>query len=330
MIRRIMSKFRVHVQHISYGWCGIDLFVNGKRIICNAGYMGPNPLASLIDVCLDFFVAKNKEEDEEMGNDEFDKNASITWEEEPGSMRLEFKLFKNDIVSMHIQERNDDEKVLEEWQENIPFGEFKDAIVNEGLRVLNAFGLYGYYVAWMDHVEFPLTKLLCLIDNTPLIWKGDYCSTNLSEEIQCLSRYIKKLEIKEETHYDECKIYYEAWQMQCCGDPFAVGDKVDWTCVIPKEYKNAHGIILDFEEEHHGFATYSICGTVTQIIVERSEFAKGKQIVDYQQAKTIHEEILKANGHEKDYKSDEETDRTFWGYIIILKDAVVKPLPEKI
>ena len=37
----------------------------------------------------------------------------------------------------------------------------------------------------------------------------------------------------------------------------------------------------------------------------------------------------RADGHEKDFNSDEETDGTFWGYIVTLKDAVVKPLPEK-
>lgn len=92
---------------------------------------------------------------------------------------------------------------------------------------------------------------------------------------------------------------------------------------MPTEYRNAHGIILDFEEEHHGFATHSICGTVAQIIAERSEFPRGKRITYYPQAETIQEEILKANGHEKDFHDDEETERTLWGYIVTIKDAVV-------
>lgn len=95
------------------------------------------------------------------------------------------------------------------------------------------------------------------------------------------------------------------------------------------EYKNAHGIIIDFEEEDHGFAKYSISGTVSQIIAESSEFPKGKRVVSYSQTNTIQEKIFRADGYEKDFSSDEETDRTFWGYIVTLKDAVVKPLPEK-
>lgn len=26
----------------------------------------------------------------------------------------------------------------------------------------------------------------------------------------------------------ECRIYYEAWEMECCGTPFRLGDVVEW------------------------------------------------------------------------------------------------------
>ena len=318
-----MSQFKVHVQYITYGWCGIELIVNSTLIKCNAGYLGPNPLASLIDVCADFSIAQPQE------GEDYIEETNITWQEEPDSMCLEFKLSKIHTVFMDIKKQDDDGNILEEWHEAVPYEDFKDAIVSEGFRVLNAFGLYGYYAAWMDHTDFPLSQLLHLTGKCKVEWNGDNCSSDLSKELECISSYIKELEIKEETHFDECKLYYESWQMQCCGDPFAVGDKVDWTCVIPSQYKNAHGIIIDFDEEHHGFATHSISGTVTRIIAERSEFAKGERVVCYNQAKTIQEEILTANGFEKEICSDEETDRTFWGYIVTLKDAVVKPLEEK-
>ena len=319
-----MSKFKIHVQHISYGWCGLELVIGDKLIKCNAGYSGPNPLASLIEICLDFLTSQ-KEGYENKG---YIEETRTTWQEEPGDIILDLKLSKNNKVLMDIIKRDDDENVLEEWHEIVSFEDFKVAIVSEGFRVLNAFGLLGYYAAWANHADFPLAALLRLTGRLKLDWNGDYCSTDLSKEIECLSSYIENIQIKEETHFDECKIYYESWQLQCCGDPFAVNDKVDWTCIMPTEYKNAHGIILDFEEEHHGFATHSISGTVTQIIAERSEFPKGKRVVYYPLAETIQEEIYEANGYEKEFSSDEETDRTFWGYIVTLKDALVKPLSE--
>lgn len=130
----------------------------------------------------------------------------------------------------------------------------------------------------------------------------------------------------EETRMDACTIYYESWQLQCCGDPFSVGDKVEWTSMMPDNYKNAHGIIIDFEEDHHGFASHTISGTVTRIIAERSEFPKGKKEVWYHKARTIQEEITRADGWERELNDDDTTERTFWGYIVELKDVIVKPI----
>ena len=314
-----MSRFKIHVQHISYGWCGIELFLNSRRIYCRAGYMGHNPLASLISICLEFYEANGNEE-------AFEVKKGFNLEEEPGAMRFRLRLDKSRMVHFDIEEYDDDKNMLEEWHEVVPFEDIREAVISEGFRVLNAFGLFGYYSAWMDNTEFPLSQLLRLTGKLKLEWDDDFCSSNLSNEIQCLSSHIEELKIKEETHYDECVIYYEAWQLQCCGDPFAVGDIVDWTCAIPPEGCNAHGIILDFEEEHHGFATHSIKGKVTKIVAERSEFPKGEREVHYHKAKTIQEEILKADGREKNFPNDETTDRTFWGYIVTLKNAIVKPL----
>ena len=28
-----------------------------------------------------------------------------------------------------------------------------------------------------------------------------------------------------------CTVFYEDWQMQCCGDPFKIGDKVEWLVI---------------------------------------------------------------------------------------------------
>lgn len=133
------------------------------------------------------------------------------------------------------------------------------------------------------------------------------------------------------TNMEKCTIYYESWQLQCCGKPFAVGDYVDWDCVKSKQ--NAHGIPIDFVENHHGFATYSITGNVTKIIAERSESPKecskspkGRRIIRYSEIMPIYEELQHADGRESEFEDDATTYRTFWGYIVELKDVVVKPL----
>lgn len=323
-----MSQFRIRIQYITYGWTGIKLWINDKVIVCNAGDIGSEPLWSLVKTCLSFYATKYQEDNES------EEEECITWEKEPGTLRLEMRLDRDRMVHFDIKEYEDDydedneedNVVSQEWHEIVPFEQFRKAVVDEGFRVLNAFGLYGYYASWMGQTEFPLPQLLRLTGKLDLNWNGDYCSTDLSKEIECLSSYIKDPEIKEDTLYDECIIYYESWQIQCCGDPFEVGEKVEWPCTMPTGYKNAHGVVIDFVEDHHGFSTFSVSGTVDRIIAERSEFPKGKRILNYETAHTIQEEISKANGWESDFKDDETTERTFWGYIVTIKNAVVKPL----
>ena len=101
-----MSKFKIHVQHISYGWCGLELVIGDKLIKCNAGYSGPNPLASLIEICLDFLTSQ-KEGYENKG---YIEETRTTWQEEPGDIILDLKLSKNNKVLMDIIQRDDDEK----------------------------------------------------------------------------------------------------------------------------------------------------------------------------------------------------------------------------
>lgn len=85
-----MSQFKVHVQYIIYGCCGIELLIGNKLIKCDAGYGGPNPLASLIEACLDFSIAKK----EGYESEDYIEETETTWDEEPGEMHLELKLLK--------------------------------------------------------------------------------------------------------------------------------------------------------------------------------------------------------------------------------------------
>lgn len=93
-----MGQFKVHVQYIIYGCCAIELLIGDKLIKCDAGYGGPNPLASLIEACLDFFTAKKQGFETE----DYIEETDTTWDEEPGEMYLGLKLlkpyFRNTII----------------------------------------------------------------------------------------------------------------------------------------------------------------------------------------------------------------------------------------
>lgn len=305
-----MSSFKFRVQNLAFGWCRVVMYINDKMISYNASYLGQNPLATLIDACADLM-------------DE-DGDYYIEWQQEPGTLKIDMNLDENKMLHFDIINHNGND-IEPEWHEVVPFADVVLAIQSEGFRVLNAFGLCGYRKSWQNDVDFPLTNLLRITGDCKNFWNGDSCTSNLQEEISCLSEHISELVIKKETHYDECTIFYESWQIQCCGDPFSVGDRIEWTCHMPWEYKNAHGFPLDFEEDHHGSSTHTITGTVSRIIVERGEFPKGKRV---ENITPIHEEITKADGWESNYPDDKDTERTFWGYIVMLNDVIVKPIRE--
>lgn len=130
-----------------------------------------------------------------------------------------------------------------------------------------------------------------------------------------------------ELKIESCVVNYDSWQLQCCGEPFSVGDKVEWTCKIPKKGYNRHGIKIDFWEEHHGEGTHTIIGTVTKIIAERSESDANEKTIIYEDVDIIRDELQHADGWESEYESDETVRRDFFGYIVELKDVTLKKLP---
>ena len=51
------------------------------------------------------------------------------------------------------------------------------------------------------------------------------------------------------------RVFYEQWQMACCGDPFSVGDDVKWTGAAAgafhQEWLGGLAAGVDWLEEHH-------------------------------------------------------------------------------
>lgn len=317
------ESFIFHVQNLAFGWCRVLMLINDKEISFNAEYTGPNPLASLIDACAVFLDGET--------------DCHVVWLCHDNELDINMEIDNDNMLHLDITDQvrnlfaNDKrQEIYQEWHETIPLEDFFCSLVTESYRVLDAFGIYGYYRSWQDHVDFPLANLLrisCKIDE---LWKGDSCTSNISEEIECIREFVEKRKVTtKERELDWCTVYYESWQIQCCGEPFSVGEKIEWTCCIPRETKDAHGIIIDFEEEHHGFPTHTITGTVSKIIAERSEFPKGLREIRYEKADIIREELHNADGWEREFKDDDETERSFWGYIVELRDAFIKPIERR-
>ncbi len=379
-----MNKFCVFTHEIVLGCYEIELLINDQVLRYNASYIGVNPLTSLVDSCfrLDFAA------------DEYEETDAFEWELEPNVVCFDLHLDASSILQFDIVEYDDwnpaNRQLLNEWHEAVPFAMFRSAVVAEGFRVLNAFGLAGFRASWAGQTEFPLAPLLRLTGKVSIATPvdSDSYTSSIAEEVACLSAYIGKNEITEESHLGLCNIYYHAWQLQCCGEPFRVGDRVDWTCEVPSKPTNVSDIIVDFTEEHHGSETHSISGVVDKIMMERrvespkkeQELSKHEQemqdsaknekniegssksekdVVDSSKSekniedsakneKNIeysaknekdmeddsyyisHDEIPYADGWKECYcypSDDKTTTRILLGYIVTLRDVVIKPLP---
>jgi hypothetical protein len=80
----------------------------------------------------------------------------------------------------------------------------------------------------------------------------------------------------------EIRVWVDGWQMQCCGEPFAVGEEISWTLRdADNEWLKAifgpeSAIAVDKQEEHHGGVvegTPATAGRVTTIAAVYCRYA---------------------------------------------------------
>lgn len=121
-------------------------------------------------------------------------------------------------------------------------------------------------------------------------------------------------------------VWVDAWQMQCCGGPFAVGGEVRWTVVDPDPEwlsdllgpEEAAGV--DAAEEHHGDRSQRATprtGTVTGISAVHCRYAPppdGDAPVLHPVAGSATRTALPS----ADGWTPDEGDRRFVGYLVRL------------
>lgn len=80
----------------------------------------------------------------------------------------------------------------------------------------------------------------------------------------------------------ECKVFYESWQMDCCGEPFAIGDTVNWIVCEYKELGENQTVDLgkiDYFFEKHLFDRgpyYKLEGKIKGILILYEKFGPSK------------------------------------------------------
>ena len=116
--------------------------------------------------------------------------------------------------------------------------------------------------------------------------------------------------------YGHTCIYYEAWQIQCCGDPFKVGDEIQWTGHYIGVWDSKVEQYVSFVEEHHGMDDdYLIRGKITRIYAEVDK--KDNHGIYAAKADRQLLEQTEADGYLEDQSL------YLWGYYVHLTDVVV-------
>lgn len=121
--------------------------------------------------------------------------------------------------------------------------------------------------------------------------------------------------------YESTCIYYESWQLQCCGDPFKVGDTVSWQGCYKGKRDSQTDTYIDFEENHHVMnEDYIIRGKITHIFADVEKEAEHS--VFYEKANRYKLEIPIADGYLEDKSL------YLWGYYVYLTDVEVDFNPD--
>lgn len=113
----------------------------------------------------------------------------------------------------------------------------------------------------------------------------------------------------------DCIIFYESWQMQCCGTEFKIGDNIKWiVCVAENFIPDSINIDYFYEAHSENWENlFILSGIVSEIQLFYQKYIPSsnnkKFLIPSHQF--IIETVQNANGWE-----DDKNDMTFCGYIV--------------
>ena len=124
------------------------------------------------------------------------------------------------------------------------------------------------------------------------------------------------------------KVFYELWQMECCGTPFKLGDSIDWLVMPAKGIKLSEVIEgLDYYYEAHSDDWENIFvlkGRVEDISIfyEKYELVEGEPHNMKVPVPDINENVKTDSSH---IDEKERGDLKAAGYIVEICDTTVRP-----
>lgn len=158
----MIDNISIKISNLAYGNEDIEIIFDDEKLFYSAGYVGSDPLGDLIKIAAEF------------DSDEGRESCEVRWDGEPGLM--EFKVSRDDtdkcLLHINVRETGDyvDPITKLPWSQDdkchfeVSLDTFKEAVINEAVRVLKEYGLRGYAGSWCDGWDtFPITSLLILL-----------------------------------------------------------------------------------------------------------------------------------------------------------------------
>ena len=159
----MLTDININVKSICFGCEDIELIFGDTVVSCEVSYLKPEPFSTLIYS----LTALN----EEIVNLNY-RTFHTFWADEPrGGWDIDFcRDLETDMVEFMIEYDNKQkgsERIIKYWEFEVPYKDYKSAVINEGLRLLKKYGLGGFNRNWCDGDDtFPINSFLMLLGST--------------------------------------------------------------------------------------------------------------------------------------------------------------------
>lgn len=179
----MLTDIRINVKSICFGSEDLELIFGDTVIPFYASYIGPEPISTLIDslIALEVELIENA-----------DQCYYVAWVDEPGYLKLDmWKKKESDKLHLEVKYNNEGDGIYhkeEEWEYELSYQSYREAVLQESIRLLKQYGLDGFNQNWCDGNDtFPLNSLLTLLGNTSKFNQEKECSySDIFSELRLL------------------------------------------------------------------------------------------------------------------------------------------------
>lgn len=126
---------------------------------------------------------------------------------------------------------------------------------------------------------------------------------------------------------DRGNLYYDDWQIQCCGEPIQKDTRVELT-IDQHRPRMLGGMHIDFSEDHHGSSFYNIQATIARIQAVFVDMKEGTRNIHAEENTYTSIDIDYFDGYEKPEPYNAFEERPYF-YILELNDIEISKIDKE-